>query len=92
MAVLGAAVEVARLVYGEFVVGAVGAAGQLHQVAHEVRVELREEGHLFLFLSRDPCGSRVLEWPTDLSLWAACGQPGSLTDRTNHWCRLVTIE
>ena len=47
VAVLGAAVEVARLVYDQFRVGAVGAAGQLHQVAHEVRVQLREEGHFF---------------------------------------------
>ena len=51
VAVLGAAVEVARLVDGQFVVGAVGAAGQLHQVAHEVRVELREEGHVSFSLS-----------------------------------------
>ena len=51
MAVLGAAVEVARLVYDQFGVGAVGAAGQLHEVAHEVRVQLREEGHVSFSLS-----------------------------------------
>ena len=51
VAVLGAAVEKARLVDRELVVGAVGAAGQLHQVAHEVRVELREEGHVSFSLS-----------------------------------------
>ena len=53
VAVLGAAVEIFCFVYDQFRVGAVGAAGQLHQVAHEVRVQLREEGGHFSLLCRE---------------------------------------
>ena len=53
VAVLGAAVEIFCFVYDQFRVRAVGAAGQLHQVAHEVRVELREEGGHFSLLCRE---------------------------------------